>query len=186
MQTLIRVVLIIASIFCIIYNIPYLWCVEYRHVGQSLQSPIDDPLTGKHLETTETTYKSFCFKNVGHQLKDWNKTRGKVPVGELESTNGTVKCVITWKPNTAFPQSHSPDPMPGLLYHPGYLEQRSIPELGQGFPVAILRVGTMEQLRDFHSARNRFRLSSSVILAIFVTGGILAISKRFSSRISTG
>jgi hypothetical protein len=177
MGTLGKLVLVAASIFCISYNIPYLWYVEYRYTDRALQSPVAGPLSIRHLETTESTYESLCIQNIGHRLKDWEKSQGGVPVGELESTEGGVKCIVTWKPDTAMPSSQSRDPIAGLLYHPGYLEQRSIPELGQGFPVVILRVGTMEELKEFHSARNRFRILSSGILAVFAIGGILSIRK---------
>jgi len=178
MRSLVTVVLIMGSIVCIAYNLPYLWYVEYRHIGRALDSPVDGPLNMMYLETTAATYESFCFKDVGHQLRNWNTTRGAVPAGELNTPNDPIRCVVTWKPNTAMPTPDSAGRVAGLLYHPGYLERRSVPELGQAYPPVILRVGTVEQLREFHSARNRFRILSSVILGIFAVGGVVKLTKK--------
>lgn len=165
---MLRGVLLLLSICFIAYNGPYLWWVEYRHIPSALANPLNGPIKAEYIKDTESAYRAYAFRTIGEfQIRDWSQTRGAIPVGELKSEDSTLSCIVTWKPKTNLSDVLSLGSPSGLLYHPGYFERRTLPELGTKFPVAILRIGTLEELKEFYRVHWRFRIIFIIVLSLF-------------------
>lgn len=167
--------LVLLSLILLAYQGPYLWYVEYRDVEDALDNPVDAELTQQYVIRTAKEYNPVCFRKISATIADWEQTRALIPVGHLKSDDHLLTCVVTWSPGTSFKEIQALPDLSGLLYHPGITEQKSIPELGDDYPVAILRVGKMEQLRKFYASRRRTRLIVSVPVGIFAALGIVQL-----------
>ena len=167
-RTIFHIILGALSIAFILYNGPYLWFVEYRSIRSALDNPIQEHLSAYHITQTHSKYVPYCFETIDYLIKDWGQLRGAIPTGEIVEPSGMFSCVITWKSGKKMNDYGKITKFAGLLYHPGYLEEWTIPELKEKrFRTAILRLGTMEELVEFYKARMRFRILFMITLATF-------------------